>query len=286
VVDADDNPKLVKIYVNKAVSGMAKRLTRTLKGTGFSRVEILLDDGTVVDSFTEEEAAPVPAAGAAPPPPPPPPPAPPAPEAVAAAAAATKGQLAGLIPLINQVTDPALKAELGKLARQATVNLQTGNPTYAAAAAEQLRRALLAAGLAPGAPKPAEGSVVRLAQGMLLWNSMRAHIDGQLKTLQTAIVAQSQGEPDFAEIKAGVGSLSVVLEHLDDRLTEKLNALRATTDPATKQKVSEEAREIVRGYRDYVQTDPLMADIDDNGFVPLDVRARAEETLRAIMAMI
>src|SRR5262245_34870787 len=48
-VVVDDATSLVKFTVNKAVSGMAKRLSKTLKGTGYAKVEILLEDGTVVE---------------------------------------------------------------------------------------------------------------------------------------------------------------------------------------------------------------------------------------------
>ena len=54
-VDVDDNPKLVKITVNRAVTGMAKRLIMTLKGTGFTKVRIVMEDGTEVESHEEAD---------------------------------------------------------------------------------------------------------------------------------------------------------------------------------------------------------------------------------------
>jgi hypothetical protein len=56
-VDVDDNPKLVKFLINKAASGMAKKLAKTLKGTGFTKVVILLADGTPVETYGEEDEA-------------------------------------------------------------------------------------------------------------------------------------------------------------------------------------------------------------------------------------
>ena len=55
IVDPEDNASKVKFIINKAVSGMAKRLVKTLKGTGYNRVEIMLEDGTVVEGANEEE---------------------------------------------------------------------------------------------------------------------------------------------------------------------------------------------------------------------------------------
>ena len=49
VVDTEDDPTLVKFMLNKAVTSMARRLVKTLKGTGFRKVQILLEDGSPVE---------------------------------------------------------------------------------------------------------------------------------------------------------------------------------------------------------------------------------------------
>ncbi len=56
VVDTEDDPTLVKFMLNKAVTSIARRLVKTLKGTGFRKVQILLEDGTPVEVAAEEEA--------------------------------------------------------------------------------------------------------------------------------------------------------------------------------------------------------------------------------------
>lgn len=40
-VDQDDDPQLVTIRLNKPVPGMVRKLVKTLKGTGFTKVMIL-----------------------------------------------------------------------------------------------------------------------------------------------------------------------------------------------------------------------------------------------------
>ena len=57
VVDTDDDPTLVKFVLNKAVTSMARRLVKTLKGIGFRKVQIRLEDGSPVEAAAEEEAA-------------------------------------------------------------------------------------------------------------------------------------------------------------------------------------------------------------------------------------
>ncbi len=139
VVDTDDDPTLVKFMLNKAVTSMARRLVKTLKGTGFRKVQILLEDGSPVEIAAEEEATEqANAEGGATV-------APPRPDASALAQALT-----ALVARIAEVTDPARKEALAKLARDANVNIKTGNLTYAATNIELLRRALDAAPAADG----------------------------------------------------------------------------------------------------------------------------------------
>ncbi len=150
MVDPDDDPKLVKITINKPISSMAKRLVKTLKGTGFTKVQILLEDGTAVEGAEEEdETAAAASADGAPPPPPPS-----AGEKPAYDAAELARRLAELAARIPQASggNAARQAELAKLATQANVNIKTNNLTYAATSIEQLRRALDTAPPPPPAP--------------------------------------------------------------------------------------------------------------------------------------
>jgi predicted transcriptional regulator len=131
-----------------------------------------------------------------------------------------------------------------------------------------------------------EGAAVRVAKGLLLWNQTRSHIAQQVKTLQTAIIKQTQDEADFKEITANIHSLEDVLELLDDRLTEQLNALRMEFDPAEKAAISGRARKLVSEYQASVAANGLINAIDDNGFVPLDILPRVKSTLAAVLTTI
>ncbi len=130
VVDTDDDPTLVKFMLNKPVSSMARRLVKTLKGTGFRKVQILLEDGSPVEAAAEE--------------------------------ADSGARLQALSPQAAPQPDPAAwrrhsphwfrasprspirrrREALAKQARVANVNIKTGNLIYAAAGIELLRRAL------------------------------------------------------------------------------------------------------------------------------------------------
>ena len=169
VVIDPEKPNVVKFIITKPVSAMAKRLVKTLKGTGYNKVEILLEDGTVIEGASDEDEAAAAVGGgeaaAAPPPPagtsPTAPPAPPSPAAAAPAhdPAELQRQLAALVPRIVPAagSNAELLAQFKKFATDATVNIKTSNLTYAAAAISQLRIALdkvAPAGSAPPPPGP------------------------------------------------------------------------------------------------------------------------------------
>lgn len=301
LVDTDDDPKLVRLTLNRAVSGMARKLVKTLKGTGITKVMLVLEDGSEIESFAEadeDEAAAASPAATATAPPAAPAGAPP-PRAAGPDRAVLEKRLAALVPRIKgtAVESEALEQELVKLAAQAGLMLKTNNLSAASTGIDELARRLdaipeSAGAAAPdaAAPRPAapggDGAVVRVAKGLLLWNSTRGYVDQQLKMLQSAILEQSQDEADFDEIKANIGAIDVILERLDDRLSEKLDQLRGTKDSAAKAKIAEEARQLVTEYQSYVAKDELMADIDDNGFIPLDVKTKVAAALDAVLKTI
>jgi len=152
-VDVDEDPKLVKIFINKPIASMARKLVKTLKGTGFNKVQILLEDGSPVEAFEEAEeqqqietqGQEQPTTTTAPPPPPPPPP-PPQPEAKPdpAELARLLAEQVKRMPAVIAAA-PAEKDRLTKIATDANVQLKTNNLVYAGATIEQLRRALDAA---------------------------------------------------------------------------------------------------------------------------------------------
>lgn len=139
--------------------------------------------------------------------------------------------------------------------------------------------------LAAASTRP-EGAAVRLAKGLLVWNSTRSYVSGQLKILQQKILKDTQDESDFDDIKANVGNIEELLEVLDDSLSDKLGELRGTTDPATKTTLSAEAKQIVIRFQKYVAEDKLMIDIDDNGFIPLDIKPKVSAALAAVAQII
>ena len=193
MVDTDDDPTLVKFMLNKAVTSMARRLVKTLKGTGFRKVQILLEDGSPVEVAADEEAAEQADTSA--------------PDAPQPDAAALVAALTALVPRIADIADPARKEALSKQAREAQVNIKTGNLAYAAAGIEALRRALDAVSATDGADAQPDQSDI---------------------PAPPAPPPEAEPTPDATALAAA--------------LTELVRRIAEVTDPALKEALAKQAR--------------------------------------------
>ena len=372
-VDVDDNPKLVKLTLNKPVTGMAKRLIKTLKGTGFNKVVILTEDGSLMEQFEEEDeeaqiggddAPPAAPTAAAPPPPPTPPPAAESAEDKAARAAdliTRLKELSARIPAMS-LGDAARLESFTKLARMAAVQIKTGSLEYGANAIEQLERALAAPPPAPPPPAPppsqsdtaerlvaltgqlkalvpqiaasAGGDAARLAtlaklakdagvelktgnlnyaantierlrtalesepaagasgvapeaaaESRLAWTSLRAEIRADVETLRSALSQAYAGQPVAEQIVSAFQTkVAPMLGRFDDRLSAALDGMAAENDAAKRAELAVGARDLVGEYRAFAEGDALISDLDSNPFVPLQIRSRAVTALSAMAA--
>lgn len=260
-VDPDYDPATVRLFVNKDTPGtMRPKLVELVKRASYQKVDINVDPSLEEAEGEHESQAPQ------------------------DDHAALTAELAGLIPRIPDAAgnDPARLAALNKVAAAIGAHLQAGDAEGARTALAALRQAVETAP-ASAARDPAAGAGVRVAKGLLLWNGTRSYVSQQLAKLEDAIVAECSEEPDFDQIKANVGAINAVLDRLDDRLSEKLDQLRGTTDRQQKLAISNEAKQVVADYQRYIAEDELMADIDDNGFIPLNIKPRLVAVLDAVL---
>lgn len=141
-VDVDVDPKLVILTLNKAPSGLAKRLKKSMAGTGFNKIEIRNEDGSVAEKDAgDEEAAAAAAAPAAPNPAPP------------ADLQKTLGELIKRVPAASAST-PAASADLKRLAGEAVAAVRGADPAAAAAAVTSLEDAIAKAEQGPAGAAP------------------------------------------------------------------------------------------------------------------------------------
>ena len=300
-VDVDDNPNLVKITLNRPVAGMAKRLTKTLKGTGFTKVVLVLDDGSSIEaheeadelaaSTTPQPAAPAPAAaeasnGVPPPPAPPPPPAGPTPAEKAAQVAALSKLLATLAAQIPAAAgqDAERKAALMKFAGDANVNLKTGNLVYAATALNQLKIALegkpaAAASAAPAPAAPASAATMA-AQSRIAWGGAQRRVEADVERLRDELAKTYAGQAFADELDAKFqATVAPVLGTFDDSLMTVLDQLEDAAEPQQRAALIAEARAVLKKYLTYAMSEKLIVDLDSNPFVPLTIRSTVTTTL-------
>ena len=280
-VDVDDNPKLAKFYLNKPGAGLARRLVKTLKGTGFSKVRIMLEDGTEVENHEEEDeeealangAAPEAAAGA------PPPPAPPPPPAAGPDLETLRRLLATLAPQIPRAagTDDRRKAELMKLATDANVNLKTGNLTYAATYLRQLQAAI-------ETPAVAAGATV-FAKSRMAWVGTQQKIEADMSKLAAELSKAFADQPAARQIDAAfAGRARVIKELLGDRMIEALDAVIESPDANARAELVTQARNTAKDLLAEISSNKLIDDLDDNPFAPLALRATLTRTITGLSA--
>lgn len=330
-VDIDDNPKLVILTLNKPSPGVARKLKKTLKGTGFTKVRIVLEDGTVDDADEgdeeeEEGEAKIatgprvgsddtqPQAPAAP--------AEPAPAAAAqtdqpAPAAATEAPASEAAPAFDVVgltkrltdlvrrmiaaivADPSQQDVLKALAVQAQGALKNADPATqgvidqleaalsgGAAAAPARAASASAAPPAPGAAA-AGGQMVAFAKARVVWVAARKKVQGEIDKLHAEMTTIYKDHGFGADLdKILRGKVEPVLDSLDESLAHKLDEVTGNADPAQHAKLVGEAKQIIQSYESYISTEPLIAKLDDNPFVPLQIEKTLTATLSALTRVI
>ena len=309
-VDIDENPKLVKFTINKPVSGIARKLAKTLKGTGFTKVEIVLEDGTAVESHADEEedagaSAAAPSAqsepqaaspSAAPPPPAPPPPMPARP---GIDKAALEKRLAALIPRIPLAAAkaPDLQKVLVKLATDSNVNLKTGNLATAQTFIDELEHMLgdapagteaaaapqQAAAAPAAAPAASASGPVAYAKSRLAWLAARQKVHADIDKLRASIVEDYRDDEVVDDLATSYSAtVQPVLDGFDESLADKLDEAASEPDAGRRSELVAEARGIISRYETFLANDTLIADLDDNPFVPLSIHATISATLAAL----
>ena len=145
------------------------------------------------------------------------------------------------------------------------------------------------AGSAPPAGGREKGTFVAFTQARLKWDSARKTVQAELAKLEQSILDTFKNLPKIppaklAELANSAKKLYTILDKLDERLIDKLDeALNAQT-PEARTKVNKEAGDIVKEYQAFVNSDPLVNDIDGNPFTSVNVRGFLVQTLADLSA--
>ena len=309
-VDTEADAKLVILTLNRSASGMGAKLKKTLKGTGFSKVRIQLEDGTVDEDVGEEEeegeteGAEVPEQTQQ------------EPEPVAAKGpgeqageaeqpeAQTQEQtafdpaphnlrLTGLVKRMMELvkTAPDRLPELKDLATKAQGAIKGGDDTTATQAIDAFESALDQAGQGastsaetPTGPSATPPKNQALAQKSgLAWVAARKRVEDEIGKLHQAMTKHYDGHGFGADLdKVFQSKVAPILTSLDQSLASKLEEVGKNTDPAQHDKLVGEAKQIIDRYESFLASDSLIPQLDQNPFVPLQIQKTLTATLEAL----
>jgi len=296
-VDIDDDPKLVILTLNRAASGMGAKLKKTLKGTGFSKVRIQLEDGTIAEDVgeeDEEEEGQGQAQARAP-------------EETAGPNGATQPtdqtQPADQGALVQRLTelvksakpvlqnDPSRAGEIKDLAGTAQAAVKSGDAQAATQALDALENALsTGGGQATGSTDsaqqtsnaPAPNAAV-LQKSRTAWVAARQRIEVEIGKLHEAMSKHYDGHGFAADLdKVFQSKIEPILTTLDQSLASKLDEVGKNSDPGQHQKLVGEAQQIIGRYESFLSSDPLIPQLDKNPFVPLQIQKTLTATLEAL----
>ena len=306
-VDPDYDSAMVRLFVNKEAAGPTRtKLVEVVKRAAYQKVEINVDpsieeeaEGDEAPGTETQQTAPD---GVVPPAPPEPPKEGPDP-----ALAVLMTELTKIVPAIGKIaqSNPEAAAGLKALAGEMGAAIKAGDVAAGTAALDKLKDGLRHA-LTPSQPSPSQPSVstpppagdtaprtisvVNMQKSRLAWDGLRKSLQSQLKALEGKIIeaVKAHNEDEAAEDSfneaqtvAGIGTLHKVLDQFDGSLIDKLDeALNA--EGQARQTLHDEAVGIVKRYQDFVASDPMIAVIDDNGFMPTAIRPALEKTLAAL----
>jgi hypothetical protein len=262
--------EMVMELEGRQIPGMAKkgaRMLKKFKPLPFKKLVLLVDGQEVADLDDPEDTD--------------------ADEAAPDAATQTR-VLSDLARRIQGVADPARKADLARMATQANALLRSNSLAEAEERIDELRSALDEAGVpangGSGAAQENGSSPAAFTKARQAWSATRKRVEDEVEKLQAAIVTAYKDHEMVSDLEASFRTkvAGTVLQNFDERLSEKLNEVAAATDAVQRKKLIDEAKGIMEGYRSYVTSEPLLADLDDNPFEPLKIRQTVTTTLSAL----
>ena len=286
-VFVDQNEGVVKFTINKAVTGLAPRLIKALKGVGHRKVAILLEDGTTLEGAAdEEEDADGGATSSATQEPAPS-------ETKATATAEPAGapaeghdmaeltkQLAAMIKQLPAAAGADAKhaAVLKGLAVEANTAVKAADAATARSAIEKLEAVL--------ANPPIAGGFVAMQKSRLLWDSARKRVASEIAEFKNKAAAEFAGDPEETIVLDALDRLDEITSTLDDRLIDALDDLLSEQDPVKHAIQLGHTREVLKDYADFVHTNELVKGLEgDTPFgMKLSIGSIMAATVKALQA--
>ena len=115
-----------------------------------------------------------------------------------------------------------------------------------------------------------------------VWLAARQRVEGELKTVEAAIIEAYQGSGYENEAKVKAAALFDVLKVLDESLSTVLSAAAKEPDLAKAAQGRALADKIIDKFQSFVQTDRVLVEIDANEFAPVQVQSLLAGALAAV----
>ncbi len=296
-VDTDYDSGMVRFFINKDAPGnMRVKLLEVIKKVPYQKVEINVDPSFEEELEDDQEgqeastSASAPGADASVPPPPPPdaPPAPPMQAKAPPDPNALKAMLAQLMAAIPKVAngDATVQDSLVRLATVADGSLKGPDLEQAAADIDALRRAIATAleqaKLNAQAGTGSSGTVT-FAKSRLAWLAARKKVESDIETLRQRIIDAFKDDAIAPQLDTSYKTkVAPVLATLDESLADTLDAATNETNPTKRADLVKEAKDIMQKYAQYLTSEPLIKDLDENPFLPLSIRATVGGTISTL----
>lgn len=248
---------VLTLQLDKPLSGLVKKVRAPLQACGFRVTQVVIwnADGSVLEEEAQHDE----------------------PSVFAQRRAALQPRLLAALQ-----GAPALATKLSAVQAFADEKAASGNLAAALQGLDMLEK-LMGAVPAPAVRPPsaisATSARVAARASRLAWEQTRSAIRAELKRLEAVVLDEARDEPDFAEIQANSGVLHTVLDHLDERLTDKLDESLNAKGAAERRAADLQALELVKEYIGFARSDTLLADICANGFTDVPIRALLDERL-------
>ena len=203
--------------------------------------------------------------------------------------AALKRRLADLIRQVQAVPDPARKGDLARMASQANALITAGSGSAAETALDALRDALAGSsgatsgnGTTNGANGGGDRAAVYAKSGQA-WTVARGKVEADIEKLRAQLVETYKDDGLAGEIESRFRARVVpVLAALGANFPARLAAASGATDPNARAAQIKEAQEILASCKAFIDSEPLLADLDANPFVPLTIRQTMSATVAAL----
>ena len=121
------------------------------------------------------------------------------------------------------------------------------------------------------------------AKSRMAWVATRAKVESDIARLHGALASAYQGHGAAQALeKAFQSRVDAMLGALDESLAEKLDEVNQATDAAQRAQLVQQARQIMQRYESYLASEPLIARLDANPFVPVAIGKTLTATLATL----